>query len=359
MLSVDNSLVELSTCGWRFGIVGAAWQYRVMDISPSQSTAQNTSQGIPRGPYYDAAMRGVMEGDTAAACRLLEVQTTGPPQIMPSSFAFPAGTLSADLLLQVAPNRLVHVEYARRAEPDLAIRMLGYRWAIMRDHPKKQLSQHIVVLGEGRIKGHDDLTVTGFQLDLNVVYLRDLEPATLLKDPSLAPLAALGRGSPSERAVAYGQALRLIQRHGGARAHELTEFATLLGAITLDTLIMGKIAEEVGMIDEVIAELFDESGIGASLVQRGLDRGRVEGIAEGTERGRVEGRVEGIAEGTEKGLAAGRERMLTVLITNRFGLRSEIPAIAHRLAGWSDSAATHAIAEAQSLEQLSRAQPPS
>jgi hypothetical protein len=184
--------------------------------------------------------------------------------------------------------------------------------------------------------------VTGFQLDLNVVYLRDLEPATLLKDPSLAPLAALGRGSPSERAAAYGQALRLIQRQGGTRAHELTEFATLLGAITLDTLIMGKIAEEVGVIDEVIAELFDESGTGAGLVQRGLDRGRVEGIA----------------EDTEKGLAEGRERILTALITDRFGFAPEISAIAHRLAGWSDAAAIHAVTHAQSLEQLARAESP-
>jgi hypothetical protein len=73
-------------------------------------------------------MRALMEGDPAAACRLLGVRAEGVPVVLPS--VFPTHHLDVDLLLRVGPGRLAHVEYVRRASGDLVMRMLGYRWVL-------------------------------------------------------------------------------------------------------------------------------------------------------------------------------------------------------------------------------------
>jgi hypothetical protein len=297
-----------------------------MDKSRGESPAERTQPG----PVYDAAMRGLMEGDPAAACRLLGVEVVGEPKVLPSVFS--ASSLTVDLLLRVAPGRLVHVEYVRAATRDLVTRMLGYRWVVMRDHPDDLLSQHVVVLGEGRVRGHDDPARTGFWLDLNVVYLREVEAARLLADVSLAPLAALGRGSPSE---AYAQSLRVACERGGARAGRLIQFATTLATITMDPSIIWKFVGEVGMsvesiADLFVADLFRDTKFGQALIQQGLDTGREEG----------------------------REHLLVALLRDRFGPHPDLPAVAQRLASWPDAASIQAITAAASLDELARAQPP-
>jgi hypothetical protein len=305
-----------------------------MDESQGEPSGESTRPG----PVYDTAMRGVIEGDPVAACRLLGIEVVGQPQTLTTSF--PIVTLAADLLLRVGPARLAHVEYVRRATGDLVTRMLGYRWAISRDHPGDQLSQHIVVLGGGRVRGHDHPARTGFLLDLKILYLRELDPATLLASPSLAPLAALGRGSPSDRAEACTEALRLIGTSGGIRAEGLVRCTTVLATITLNTPTIWKIVEEVGMAVESIAELFRDTAFGQALVQQGREQG--------LERG--------MARGMEQGMEQGREQLLVALLEDRFGSHRVIPALARCLTGWADAgSAVHAITTAASLEELSSA----
>jgi hypothetical protein len=121
----------------------------------------------------------------------------------------------------------------RRAQPGLVARMLIYRGLIMREHPGAVISQYVIVLGEGRVRGHQDLAGQGFALDLGLVYLRDRDPEGLLTDLTLAPLAVLGRGGPARRAAVFAQALRLIREHGGSRTPELLEFALVMATIRL------------------------------------------------------------------------------------------------------------------------------
>jgi hypothetical protein len=144
-------------------------------------------------------------------------------------------------------------------------------------------------------------------------------------------LAAFGRGTPDQRAEAYRQAVLLIWQKGGDRWPELVEFATLLGSITLDTLVMHKIIEEVGMSNAVwLADFFRDTSFGTDLVKQGREEGRGEG----------------------------REELLASLLSNRFGTQAEIAEIAHRLAGWPESSAIDAAMTAKSLDQLAKAEPP-
>jgi hypothetical protein len=343
--------------------LGGLWTTPAGVVIPVQDVGVGSGGGDSRtggtrgssqpGPVYDAALRRMVELDPAAICRLLGVEIGEPPRIL--SAELPTATLSADLVLRVAADHLVDVEYMRTTAPDLVARMLVYRGLIMRTYPGNQLTQYVLVLGGGgRIRGHDDLARYGFALDLIIIYVRELDPAMLLEEPSLAPLAVLGRGSADDRAKAFSTATRLIRRHGGPEAGELLEFASRLAIITLDRPIIEGIIKEAGMSLEAIEELFGETVYGNALRKRL----REEGIEEGREEGRAAGREEGRAAGREEGLTQARVEFLTALLKERFGDDPVLTAVANRLASWPDAAtAVHAIGIAATLDALTATDP--
>lgn len=281
------------------------------------------------GPVFDRAMRRVAEGDLPAFCEWLHVDLTGPVQILSGSF--PAATLHADLLAQVGPGRLVHVEYMRTPPADLAVRMLGYRASIMRAHPGLQVSQYAIILGEGRVRSVDDPD-NGFALGLRVVYLRECDPAPLLRVPGLAPLAVLAAGDRQARARSLVAAVNAIQAgtESGLAQAQLLEAAAVLATIRLDGLTIDQIRRESGLSVESIADFYSETEVGRELVNRGREQG--------LERS---------------------GQMLTTLLLDRFGDQPEIPEIVARLARWPDAAAAvHAVTRAQALTELLVATPP-
>ncbi len=280
--------------------------------------------------------------------RYLGLAAEGPPEILPTSFASSGRTLTADLLLRTGPGRLVHLEYERRASAYLTIRMLGYRWAIMKRYRTDRLSQHVIVLGQGLIRGHDDPDQEGFMLVLNAVYLRDQDPEPLLAEISLAPLAALGRGRPDQRARYLARAIQLIVQTAGVRSSELLEYAIVLATITLKLSTIVEIVEEADMTVESFAgEILLETKWGRSFRQEAEAQGREQGRATGLEEGREEGR--------EAGREEAREELLAILLRDRFGARPEIEAVAHRLAGGLEpAAAVRAITTAADFDDFLR-----
>lgn len=184
--------------------------------------------------------------------------------------------------------------------------------------------------------------VSGFRLGCRALYLRDVEPAVLLADPAVAPLAVLGAGTPLQRVEALALALRVIREAGGRHLAERLESAVVLATIRLDRPTI-ELAEEASMSTdsmakfyEDIVDFYDETPIGRALRQRG----RAEGVAEA--------RAEGVAEGVE----AGRAETLALLLVRRFGERPEIAGIARSLAGRADFAAACERVSVASLDEL-------
>jgi hypothetical protein len=146
---------------------------------------------------YEATARRLFEEAPVEACRLLGLPLTQPPQVLPS--ALRDGPISTDvLLLRVAPNRLAHLYCVHRisdqehASEELIQQLMIDRALIMLAYPEDRLSQHVIVLGEGTVRGHDEPARRGFSLKLNIVYVRDLDPEVLLGSANLAPLSVLG-----------------------------------------------------------------------------------------------------------------------------------------------------------------------
>jgi hypothetical protein len=281
------------------------------------------------GPVFDRAMRRVAEGDLPAFCDWLGVDRVGSAQILSGSF--PAATLHADLLVQVSPRGLMHVEYMRTPPADLAVRMIGYRASIMRAHPGVRISQHAIVLGEGRVRSADD-PENGFSLGLRTIYLRECDPAPLLSVPGLAPLAVLAQGDRQARARSLVAAVNVIQSgtESGPGQAQLLEAAAVLATIRLDGLTIDEIRRESGLSVESIADFYSETEVGRELVNRGIEQG--------LERS---------------------GQMLATLLFDRFGEQPEIPQIVARLVRWPDPAdAVHAVTRVRNLHELLTVRPP-
>jgi hypothetical protein len=201
---------------------------------------------MTRGPIYDNALRLLTTTDLVAVCRWLGI--AADPESLRLSEALPAATLHADLITQVGPHHLAHVEFVRSAKPDLANRMLEYRARIMKREPSQTVTQHIVVLAEGTVARQ---LTDGEQLtmDINVIYVREQDPTSFLSDPALAPLAVLARvDGRCTRQTLLRDALAVIAAVPDPHhRHDLTQTAAVLAGIHLDAVTIETITQEADM----------------------------------------------------------------------------------------------------------------
>ena len=279
------------------------------------------------GPVYDNALRHLAAEDLRAVCAWLGIEPAGATIRL--SEALPATTQHVDLLVASGPGRLAHVEFVRRVEPDLALRMLEYRVRIMRLHPDTDVRQHVVVLGAGHVAGE---FAFGGQLrfSVDVTHVRDRDPAEMLANASLAPLAPLGRArDPAQRARLLRASLAVITAHSGAQRLEgLATTAAALATIYLDAATIETAWKEAGMPISISG-----TDLAREFERRGEKRGEKRGEERGSRRARVE--------------------LLVLLLRRRFGEDPRIEDLAARLAARPPADALAVIEAATSLDALS------
>jgi predicted transposase YdaD len=272
------------------------------------------------GPVHDNALRLLSASDLTAVCQWLGIHTN--PTSIRLSEALPAATMYVDLIAAVDHNRLAHIEFVRRPEPDLPRRMLAYRSRIMNRHPKATLTQHVLVLAGGTVPttltDGPDLT-----LHLHVTYLRDTDPRTLLAHPSLAPLAVLARAdSSAERETLLRQSVQVLAGIPDPhRRNDLTEMAAVLAGIHLTTATIEKQLQEAGM-----PITFEDTHPGREISARAEARGRTEG----------------------------RTGTLAALLRHTHGDDPRIDTIATALAALPENQALDAALSAPTLDHLAR-----
>src|SRR4051812_44294514 len=113
-----------------------------MDAREQLDEETSTEGGSRPGPVYDSVLKVMFESDLLGACRLLGIEVEGEPVALPTEFTQTQRIV--DLLVQVGPGRLMHVEYARKVTGDLVPRMLTYRGLVMQLRPKNHVTQHII-----------------------------------------------------------------------------------------------------------------------------------------------------------------------------------------------------------------------
>ena len=298
----------------------------VVEINQSRGThnaeesERTGDHGVNRkpGPLYDRAIKQITKTNLPAFCDWLRVGRETAPEILNSEFL--AETRTADLIAKIGPRRILHVEYVRKLEPNLAARITNYRSHIMREHPRMSISQYAVVLGRGRVESCDD-PETGFALGLREVYLRDCDPATFLGTPDLAPLAVLAGGDQQTRAQALIDSLRIAEEQPEDRRAAMREAALALAPITLDRSTINQIGRKSPMTTESIAEFYRGTDVGQVIENRGRDEGRI--------------------------------GMLIDLLQDRYGEDPQLPVIAAHLArAHSDISVFDTVTQARTLDQL-------
>lgn len=267
------------------------------------------------GPVYDNALKWLAVADLVHVCAWLGIEAD--EQAIRVSESLPGVSHAADLVVQLAPGRLAQVEFARTGSWDVFGRMVEYRGRmIRRQREPLELTQHVVVLGEGRI-ADSMVDAQEFAMRIHPVYLRDQDPDRLLSTPSLSPLAVLARARGTvQREGLFRSAIGVIRDEPDpARRGELMTIAAVLAAIHLDLATIERAGREAGMpislegtqVAREIAEAAEKRGL-----ERGLERG--------------------MARGERRGARLARRGLVEALLVDRFGHDPDVSQRAERLA---------------------------
>jgi predicted transposase YdaD len=239
---------------------------------------------------YDATLKGIL---TRLAGSVL-ARLTGLSVASWHNVELPAVRhRRADLLGETADGRLLHIELQSANQAHMARRMLEYSLAIHRKF-RRFPHQMVLYVGNAPLRMRTHLSGPGLSFDCRMTDIRELDAEPLLDSPVLednvlAILARRGNDRESVRRI-----LRKIADHPPAgRGEAIAELMILSGLRKLGSLIEGEI-EQMPILDDIM----DHEVLG---------RERKRGIA----LGRAEGKAEGMAEG--------ERRILTGLITKRFG----------------------------------------
>jgi hypothetical protein len=311
---------------------------------------------------YDAAMRSWAESNVAGVAAWLDPSVSGLPGqafvIQPSALNEPflnAPLIHPDLVIGVSSDRLMHVEYETSPGPGMVGRMYDYRGRLARRYPGRRLTQHVIVLADGRVTGHDDPATHGFSLELRLIYLREHEPGEYLADPFLAPFAVLARGSRTMREKALGAAIRLLSGCGHPLAWDWLLVAQSLAEIHLERSTIRRIRREHVMDVHPYVERFRDEDWAQELVRESREQALAQGQAQGQAQGWEQGQAQGWEQGQAQGRVQGGERVLLALIRTRFGDGPDAQAAARMLSGWDDvEAAVAAINSATDPASLLR-----
>lgn len=274
------------------------------------------------GPVYDDAMKILADDDLDAVLSLVGVP--GGARVMDTELA--GSAVRADLLAR-GVDGIVHVEFVKDPSPNFDLRMMTYRLRMRgrdgdRDTP---IAQYVLVLGDDVqvLDRYHDVDTHVSVFGWSVVRLAELDPATLLGNPTTAAVAALARGTTTQRAEVLTAAAESIARTNPDRARTLMQTATTLASIVLPAPIIDIALKEASM-----PVLIRDTPLGREIYQ--------------------EGRQEGQQEGERQAVL----RLTRLLLRQRFHGDPSIDAIAERLAGLPDEERLTRIAAATSLDDL-------
>ena len=221
-------------------------------------------------------------------------------------------------------SETLHAEFqtTTKSKIPMPLRVLDYYVGFKRQDPDRRVRQVVVVLkptGEEIPDRYQDvLTLHRY----GVVKLWELDPAPLLDQEGLLPLATLCRAESASDLLAQ-VATRINQIEDAKRRRETLNWSRVMAGLRYDREVITRILKESDMLEEsVIYQDIFSKGQQRGL-QEGIKEGKQEGIREGKQEGIREGKQEGIKEGLRQGVQQGAEqearKVALRLIGRRFG----------------------------------------
>jgi predicted transposase YdaD len=263
------------------------------------------------------------EENPNALCDWLGESRAQDVQVISSSFT--AETLYADFVGQVAPDRVIHVEYITKPDREMAVRMVAYLAQLMRRHPRCSITQYALVQGRGRLPSIDDPR-TGFTLGHRTIYLRECDPAEMRTHPGLAGLAILAGSDDADTGDSLRIAIQRTQSGSEIQRQRLVEAMADLASTRMDPTTVKQIIEENDMSVQSVAAFYLDTRFGQEIHRQGREQGREQGSAEA----------------------------LAAMLRARFGRDPRVTEIArHLTAATDEDTSARLVFEATSLDDLS------
>jgi predicted transposase YdaD len=227
----------------------------------------------------------------------------GPVEVLKGELS--AEQVRADFVAIVRSlGTVLHVEFQYSppgaGEPSLELRMLDY-WVRLHRRYRLPVEQVLVLIRPTTRPTGGLFEVGRTRHEFRVVRLWEEDPAALLADEALLPLATLARAT-DPRALMSTVAERVRRIEPSARRMDIGTLAQLLAGLVISV-------EEVrAMFGE---DILEHSSVYQEILRRGEARGRAVGEAHG--------RAEGEAHGRAMGEREGAELLLLGVLESRFG----------------------------------------
>ncbi|MGQ0773913.1 MAG: hypothetical protein ACT4NY_05765 [Pseudonocardiales bacterium] len=300
-------------------------------------TGQPTPGRRRPGPIYDDAMKVLADDDLAAVLSMVGVDSAAGRL----NVELTSSSMRADLLASTTDGGIVHVEFVKDPTPDLGLRMAGYRLRLLQDHPRCEITQFMLALRDD-VGVPDSFVDDGggrLRCEWTVIRIGDLDPATLLRTPTTAAVAALAHGTQAQRRATFAAAADLISAHTDPKRGSvlLAAAATLASIVLLIETVLKEVAMPV---------LVRDTPLGRQLYEEFHKEAYAELHKEVYEGALQEGRQEGQREG--------RHSVVRLLLRRRFGDDPRIEAVARRLVALPDEEWLARLHEASSLDDLDR-----
>ena len=220
--------------------------------------------------------------------------------------------------------KILHVEFQLTVPPPnatpLGLRMLDY-WVRLHRKYRLPLHQVLVLIKPTSVPTPGVYEADRTRHEFDVVRLWELDPAPLLANEALLPLAVLARAE-DRTGLLSTVADRVRRIEPQARRSEISSIVQILAGLVANrevirTMFGENILKESVVYQEIIEEGLREGR--ATGLAEGLAEGKAEGLAEGLAEGKAEGLAEGLAEGKAEGLAEGARLSLLAVLESRFG----------------------------------------
>lgn len=211
-----------------------------------------------------------------------------------------------DLLLSLADDSLLHIEFQGSARPNIPYRMLEY-WGLIKGRFHRPLRQVVVFVGPGRW-GNGKLVEDGVRFEYETVGLKDLDAKALIEtgNPGDLPLALLAGGGDQR----VSEIVSLAAKAKGSARDRLLAQIRILSRLRG---ISGKVQWEIEHMNlhtdiRVIPE-----------IRRFWNKSLAEGVAERVAKALPKAVAEGVAKGRAEGMAKGMANLFREQLTIKFG----------------------------------------
>jgi predicted transposase/invertase (TIGR01784 family) len=204
--------------------------------------------------------------------QLLDRELSTAPLHADSVVLLPEGNTSA----------ILHLEFQTRPDAAIAERMLDY-WIRLHRRFHQPIRQAVIHLKptRSRLARVEELAIDHTRHRFSSLRLWEQDPAPLLADPGLLPLAVLARSTSPSPDLLLRQVQQRLQAIADPDQRRLTgSGCQLLAGLTFPPDVIQRL---------LAMSILEDSSVYQLIKRKGLEEGRVQGL--------VEGRVEGLDQG--------------------------------------------------------------